>query len=83
MPARARFRVYIDARLCKGSEGCGICLAACRAEVLGPAPELSERGVHPAAVLHPERCTGCDQCMLLCPDLAAIVEHGEATGRES
>jgi 2-oxoglutarate ferredoxin oxidoreductase subunit delta len=79
MPARRAAQVWIDPRLCKGTEGCGICVELCKAQVLGPAADLSPRGVHVAAVLQPERCTGCRQCMLFCPDLAAVVEsEGEA-----
>ena len=77
MPPERRPRVWIDARLCKGTEGCGICVDRCKAEVLGPAAELSPRGVHVAAVLHPDQCTGCGLCMLFCPDLAAVVEWEE------
>jgi len=81
MPDRRTFRVFIDIRLCKGTEGCGICVAQCPAGVLEPAAELSARGVHPAEVAHPERCTGCDRCMLLCPDLAVVVEHRDEEQR--
>ncbi|MFA6107273.1 MAG: 4Fe-4S dicluster domain-containing protein [Candidatus Latescibacterota bacterium] len=77
-----RHRVHIDPRLCKGTEGCGICVELCRAKVLGPAPALSPRGVHQAVVLIPEACTGCDLCMLYCPDLAVAVEHLEGAGDE-
>ena len=75
---RGNFRVHIDPQLCKGTEGCGICVDLCRAEVLGSAASLSIRGVHPAAVLNLEQCTGCDLCMLYCPDLAVAVEHLES-----
>lgn len=69
--------IHIDPRLCKGTEGCSICIDLCPEKVLGVADKLSARGVHPAAVLHLEQCTGCDLCMLHCPDLALIVEHCE------
>ena len=72
-----RHRVHIDPRLCKGTEGCGICVDLCRAKVLQAAPALSPRGVHPAMVAAAEACTGCDLCMLYCPDLAVAVEHHE------
>ncbi|MEW6756088.1 MAG: 4Fe-4S dicluster domain-containing protein [Candidatus Latescibacterota bacterium] len=72
---KGSFRVHIDPYLCKGTEGCGICVELCRSKVLGPAPALSSRGVHAATVLRQEECTGCDVCMLYCPDLAVAVEH--------
>ena len=79
MAKKQTYRVHIDPRLCKGTEGCAICVDLCRARVLGPAPALSERGVHPAVVLAQEQCTGCDLCMLYCPDLAVAVEHRESS----
>ena len=74
---RGTYRVHIDPRLCKGIEGCGICVDLCRPGILGPAESISARGVHPAEVLRLEECTGCDLCMLYCPDLAIAVEHLE------
>jgi 2-oxoglutarate ferredoxin oxidoreductase subunit delta len=74
---RRRTRVHIDPRLCKGTEGCGICISLCRPQVLAPAAELSLRGVHGATVAAAEACTGCDLCMLYCPELAVTVEHLE------
>ena len=69
--------VWIDEVLCKGTEGCDICVYVCPEDVLGASNQLSRRGVHPAAVLHPDRCTGCELCMLYCPDLAVTVERQE------
>ncbi|MBT4504237.1 MAG: 4Fe-4S dicluster domain-containing protein [Gemmatimonadetes bacterium] len=73
------YRVHIDPQLCKGTEGCGICVDLCRAKVLAPAPTLSARGVHPAEIVELKECTGCDLCMLYCPDLAIAVEHIESS----
>lgn len=72
------FQVYIDPQLCKGTEGCGICVDLCRPKVLGIAESLSARGVHLAIVQTPEECTGCDLCMLYCPELAVAVDHRES-----
>jgi len=69
-----RADVWVDEALCKGTEGCGICIHVCPANVLGPSETLSRRGVHPAAVISPERCTGCELCMIHCPDLAVVVQ---------
>jgi len=76
-----RAAVWIDERLCKGTEGCDICVYVCPEDVLGASKQLSRRGVHPAAVLHPGRCTGCELCMLHCPDLAVVVERAEGGNR--
>ena len=69
--------VHIDTRLCKGTEGCNICIHVCPEDVLGASSQFSPRGVHPAEVIHPDKCTGCDLCMVHCPDLAVAVEHPE------
>jgi len=66
--------VWIDGDLCKGTEGCGLCLDVCRFDVLGVAESLSARGVHPAEVINPERCTGCELCVLHCPELAVGID---------
>ena len=71
---RGRFGVWIDSRLCKGTEGCAICIHLCPEKVLGPAKELSPRGVHLAEVVDLDQCTGCGLCMLHCPDLALVVQ---------
>ena len=62
--------VWIEARLCKGTEGCGLCLAVCEEEVLAAAPKMNSRGVHAVTVADPGPCTGCGLCVLHCPDLA-------------
>lgn len=77
----ARATVWIDEALCKGTEGCDICAYVCPEDVLGASDRLSRRGVHPAAVLHPEKCTGCELCMLYCPDLAVVVRRAEVSRR--
>ena len=76
-----RAAVWIDERLCKGTEGCDICVYVCPEDVLGSSGVLSRRGVHPAAVLYLDRCTGCELCMLHCPDLAVTVERGGSDNR--
>jgi NAD-dependent dihydropyrimidine dehydrogenase PreA subunit len=62
--------VHINADLCKGTEGCGLCLAVCEEEVLAAAPKMNSRGVHAVTVADPGPCTGCGLCVLHCPDLA-------------
>ncbi len=74
---KGKAEVLIDPQLCKGTEGCNICIHVCPEDVLGAADRLSRRGVHPAAVLHIDRCTGCGLCMIYCPDLAVAVERRE------
>jgi 2-oxoglutarate ferredoxin oxidoreductase subunit delta len=78
MAKRQVAKLEIDPRLCKGTEGCRICLDQCGEGVLGIAPQLSPRGVHPAAVVALARCTGCELCVIHCPDLAINLVISEA-----
>ncbi len=64
------FTVWVDADLCKGTEGCALCLAVCEEEVLGAADRMTGRGIHPIEVTAPANCSGCGLCVLHCPDLA-------------
>lgn len=59
--------------LCKGVEGCGICLSVCRHEVFKPASMLNRKGYRPPEISEPESCTSCEDCMIFCPDLAIAV----------
>lgn len=67
------FVVQIDERLCKGTEGCGLCIWACPEGVFSPAGRPGIRGVRPAKVVGGEACTGCGLCMIYCPDMAVMV----------
>ncbi len=67
----SNLRIYQE--LCKGVEGCGICLTVCRNEVFKPAPMLNRKGYRPPEIAEPESCTSCENCMIFCPDLAIAV----------
>ena len=60
------YRVEVDRDLCKGSEGCGICIAFCPQKVLEP-----DRDGKPI-IARPDDCTQCAFCWTHCPDLAII-----------
>ena len=62
--------LWIHAGLCKGTEGCGLCIDVCEEDSLGISPALSPKGVHLAEVVRAESCTGCELCVLHCPELA-------------
>lgn len=72
MAGRPRMLVEVDQRLCKS---CGICIEFCRQGVLEAQGPLQK-----AAVVHPERCTGCGLCELYCPDWAINLEEGGSGG---
>ncbi len=71
-PAPRRFRVEVTPSWCKG-RACGICVRVCPEEVLGFGE--GDRAV----AAHPDRCTGCQLCQLLCPDFAVVVREEVAT----
>lgn len=68
----AKGRIDVDRRLCKG---CGVCIPACKSDVIQiSGPELvNEFGLRYLVAAHPEKCTGCGRCGLMCPDCAITV----------
>jgi 2-oxoglutarate ferredoxin oxidoreductase subunit delta len=67
----SKLRIYEE--LCKGVEGCGICLSVCRSNVFKAAPELNRKGYRPPEIAKADECTSCENCMISCPDLAIAV----------
>lgn len=68
------FRIRVDNKLCKG---CGICIEFCPMKVYDLSEELSERGVRYPLPKRCEKCTGCQLCEIMCPDMAIEVENGD------
>ena len=66
-------KIKVNQKWCKG---CYICLEVCPKKVFEKSKEVSEKGFNPVVVAHPEECTACLQCEMLCPDLAINVEKG-------
>ena len=78
------FIVYVNRTYCKGVEGCGLCLHVCKKAVYEESVTMNERGVRPPEAVRPEDCTGCEQCMIYCPDMAIVIEPaspGKRSGR--
>ena len=61
--------VTINEVYCKG---CGLCIEACPQKEPVLADRLTRKGYHPAEPAN-ERCTGCANCALVCPDAAITV----------
>ncbi len=68
----AEIRIFSD--LCKGVEECGICVEMCPKKLFGPSKGLNPKGYRPPEVADIKKCTGCETCMLFCPDLAIAVK---------
>ena len=75
-PKRPRGQVHILRDQCKG---CGYCVEFCPRHVLGSSSSFNKKGYHPPQVDHPDECTACRLCQLMCPDFAIFVvpEGGE------
>ena len=67
------FRVTIHRDRCKS---CGLCIHFCPRRLIVIDSELNARGVYPAKCNgSPEKCTGCANCALICPDAAIEIEE--------
>ena len=69
--------ISINETLCKGADGCGICLALCPKDVFRIAERLTARGIRLPVVEKITACTKCDNCVIYCPDMAIVVRLEE------
>jgi 2-oxoglutarate ferredoxin oxidoreductase subunit delta len=69
--------ISINETLCKGADGCGICLALCPKDVFKVAERLTSRGIRPPQIDKITACTNCGNCMIYCPDMAIVVRLEE------
>jgi 2-oxoglutarate ferredoxin oxidoreductase subunit delta len=72
----AEIRIFRD--LCKGVEECGICIEMCPKKLFRPSKGLNPKGYRPPEVTEITACTGCENCMIFCPDLAIAVKGKKA-----
>lgn len=71
--------VTFDHDLCKG---CGLCVEACKVHALEMAEnEINVKGYHPVYLAHPEKCNGCQNCAVMCPDVVITVEKEKKVER--
>ena len=57
--------IVVDIERCKG---CELCVEACPTDVILMAHEVNNKGYHYAYMEHPDACTGCVNCGIICPD---------------
>lgn len=77
--------VTIIRQSCKGVEDCGICTFVCPKHLFTMSRDMNEAGYLPPEIKDEQRCTGCKNCMIFCPDFAIVVrkregEEGNAIG---
>jgi 2-oxoglutarate ferredoxin oxidoreductase subunit delta len=68
--AKVRGAVVVDENKCKG---CGLCVDACKFDVLQLSQKVNLKGYNPAFMVRPENCTGCTNCATVCPDAVITV----------
>ncbi|MDP2984818.1 MAG: 4Fe-4S binding protein [Candidatus Latescibacter sp.] len=66
--------IFTDETLCKGVDGCGICIHVCPKKVFERSSRLTPKGIRPPEPVRAEDCNGCKLCMIYCPDLAIVIE---------
>jgi 2-oxoglutarate ferredoxin oxidoreductase subunit delta len=67
-------RIVVDEQYCKG---CGLCVEACPRHIIVLDPDkITAKGYHPAMLTDESACTACENCALMCPDIAITVEKG-------
>jgi len=49
---------------------CGLCVQCCPMNVLALSSVANSKGYHPPHAVRPQKCNGCDQCGMHCPDFA-------------
>jgi len=63
-------RIQINVENCKG---CGLCVEACRQEVIKISDQINTHGYYIARITNEEECISCANCAEVCPDIAIEV----------
>ena len=62
--------IVVDTERCKG---CGLCLIACKKEVIVLSRKVNMSGYPYAEAQNAEECVGCAACGIVCPDACITV----------
>lgn len=65
------FQVAVNSSICKQ---CGFCKEVCNKDVFEESDSYNSAGYKPMAVVRGEKCIGCLQCLMVCPDFAISIE---------
>lgn len=68
--AKIKGTIVVDKEHCKG---CGVCVEACPCNVLALSVEVNGKGYRMCMMAHPNACTGCASCGIICPDSCITV----------
>ena len=68
--AKIKGTIVVDREGCKG---CGVGVASCPGDVLALSVEGNSKGYPVARMEHPDACTGCASCAVICPDSVITV----------
>ena len=72
-------KVTVLEQSCKGVEDCGICTFVCPESLFRASGKMNNAGYVPPQIDGLDKCTGCRNCMIYCPDFSIVVEK-EANG---
>lgn len=75
-------KVTILSQSCKGVDDCGICAFVCPQDLFEACSTMNDTGYYPPEITDPDECTGCQNCMICCPDYAIVVEKDEKTSSQ-
>ncbi len=67
-------KVDIFNESCKGMDDCGICRFVCPEDLFRACTEMNSAGYYPPEITDESECTGCQNCMICCPDFAIVAQ---------
>ena len=72
IPLNMPIEIKIDFERCKG---CGLCIENCSKNVLETSNIPNNKSYFPIQVKYQEKCTGCSNCAIMCPDTAIMINR--------